>query len=726
MLLRHKNSIKMGTMPDSWLDGKAKTITFSVTEDCNLACKYCYMTGKNRTNKMDFDTAKKTVDYVLSNPEMFESEGVVWEFVGGEPFIEIELIDKICDYIKLKMFELSHPWFNSYRFNFSTNGLLYGSEKVQKYIQKNKSHLSIGISIDGNKIKHDLQRVKLDGSGSYDDIIKIAPLWLEQFPNASTKATFSSDDLIHLKDSVISLWNNGIKMVTANVVFEDVWREGDDLIFETQLKELADYILENNLYIDHSVRFFDPSIGFPLDEETKRQNFCGSGKMMAVDYKGDFFPCVRFLDFSLNNRNGICLGNSEVGISADKMRPFYGLSLASQSTEECINCDVAQGCSWCTAFNYDQADTDTVFQRATFNCKMHKANVRACEYFWEEFKRRTSLPSPREEYKRDLYINHPLKDKFAPKYLQFITSDKIVPHCNYRSNSTSDIVMDQAIIENGIFFANENGFIPVFLGKAENYIDENISIISSKATNIPEDAIVVCDNSSDVPDNFSGNCILLVSKNNISNISFMTKNLFSKLDRINLVLNDIDSWNEYDLDNYKGQLNIVKDQILQSYSINQPIELNVLTDILNLSSNYDCDAGQFTFSLAPNGKFYICPAFYFNNPDDSIGDLESGIQIKNKQLLNKNNADICNECDAKHCTRCKYLNKKLTGEINTPSRIQCVVSHIERNMSRELQQELAAKNISNAVQNEDILPEINYIDPFEKILLKVKGVNCNG
>jgi len=145
------------------------------------------------------------------------------------------------------MFLLNHRWFNSYRLSFSSNGLLYGTPAVQKYIKKNQYHLSIGLSVDGNKIKHNLQRVKPDGSGSYDDVAKNVPLWLRQFPSASTKATFAHADIPYLKDSIISLWNITIKIVSANVVFEDVWEEGDDIIMEQQLRELADYVLENKL-----------------------------------------------------------------------------------------------------------------------------------------------------------------------------------------------------------------------------------------------------------------------------------------------------------------------------------------------------------------------------------------------------------------------------------------------------------------------------------------------
>lgn len=34
-----------------WLEGAAKTITFIVTKDCQLACKYCYLVGKMRTKE---------------------------------------------------------------------------------------------------------------------------------------------------------------------------------------------------------------------------------------------------------------------------------------------------------------------------------------------------------------------------------------------------------------------------------------------------------------------------------------------------------------------------------------------------------------------------------------------------------------------------------------------------------------------------------------------------
>ena len=144
-----RREINMGQIAQSFNDGHYKSITFCVTEECNLRCKYCYMTHKNSFRKMSIDVAKKAVDYFLSQP--IEWDAVAWEFIGGEPLLEIDLIDELCDYIKLEMFKRDHPWFKKYMFSFSSNGLLYNSAKVQDYISRNKNHISFGITIDGTR-----------------------------------------------------------------------------------------------------------------------------------------------------------------------------------------------------------------------------------------------------------------------------------------------------------------------------------------------------------------------------------------------------------------------------------------------------------------------------------------------------------------------------------------------------------------------------------------------
>lgn len=706
--MENNTKIKMGSLNPSWegLDGKPKSITFCVTEDCNLACKYCYMTGKNCLKKMTFETAKKVVDYLLSDRETFNERSVIWEFIGGEAFMEIELVDRITDYIKQQTFLLDHPWFNSYRLSFSSNGLLYSTPEVQKYIKKNKGHLSIGLSVDGNKLKHDLQRVKPDGSGSYEDVIKNVPLWLSQFAGSSSKATFSHDDIPYLKESIISLWDNGIKTVAANVVFEDVWEEGDDIIMEQQLKELADYVLENKLWEEYSVRYFDPAIGNPLTEEDINNNYCGAGKMLAIDCDGNFFPCVRFYGISLNNRKEICVGNSDCGINQDKLRPFQALSLKSQSPLECIKCEVASGCAWCQGCNYDLADTDTIYQRAIHICKMHKATVRANKYFWEKFEGLTGLPSERTKLAMD-------SEHQEMKYLQFITSDNITPHCSYRNTKSTNDIMTPEIVENGIAFCEANGYTPVFLGTPQgvNEVKYQEYLIIDKAGQA-RNAISIYDNCAVNPDSQAPG-ILLFNRHSIHNLYELIEKLSSTVNRLNLEIEDINEWKDQDVQQYKIQLDKIVTFIAEKCKQGEEIEINIFTDIWNLKSMKNCDAGTSSFALAPNGRIYMCPAFYFDDSDCHIGTLADGISVKNPQLLQLENAPICSACDVYNCNRCKYLNKKMSNEINIPSKMQCVISHTEREYSMKLQRMLKE---SSSYKFENILKEIDYNDPLEKLL----------
>lgn len=372
---------------EPWEGGIAKNITFIVTKDCQLACKYCYLVGKNDKERMSWEIAKEAIDYILSRENEFREKSVVWDFIGGEPFLEIELIDKICDYLKMEMFRLNHHWFDLYRFSFSTNGINYDSPKVQNFIIKNKEHLSIGITIDGTQRKHDLNRIWKGGEeerGSYNDVVRNIPLWLKQFPGGGTKVTISSSDLPYIKESVLHLYSLGIQEVNINVVFEDVWKEGDDLILEEQLVELADSIIEHEYYKNFACSFFSEHIGKPMNVVNDNSNWCGAGKMLAIDAAGNFYPCTRFARYSLKNKEPIIIGNIRDGINNNLLRPFLSLDRLTQSPQQCIDCEVASGCAWCQGENYDTADTETIFQRSTAICKMHKARVRANNYYWNK------------------------------------------------------------------------------------------------------------------------------------------------------------------------------------------------------------------------------------------------------------------------------------------------------------------------------------------------------
>ncbi|MBR6287136.1 MAG: CXXX repeat peptide maturase [Bacteroidaceae bacterium] len=180
--------------------------------------------------------------------------------------------------------------------------------------------------------------------------------------------------------------------------------------------------------------------------------------------------------------------------------------------------------------------------------------------------------------------------------------------------------------------------------------------------------------------------------------------------RLNIVLTDIHFFTNEDFEKYELMLKRLSERIEKMYVEGKTPQLNLLTDRMMLNKMNNCGAGFSSLTLAPNGKFYICPAFFYEDENDSVGDLENGLDIKNKQLYQLSYAPICRNCDAYQCKRCIWLNRKTTREVNTPSHEQCVIAHIERNTSRNLLNSIR-KHITFLPEMEEI-KDIDYWDPF--------------
>ena len=199
--------------------------------------------------------------------------------------------------------------------------------------------------------------------------------------------------------------------------------------------------------------------------------------------------------------------------------------------------------------------------------------------------------------------------------------------------------------------------------------------------------------------------------------------LLPQAKRLNICLTDIENFKDEQIEDYKRALATLNAVLLNLYKSAKQPQFNLITDRLQLTEMHNCEAGVGNITVASNGKFYLCPAFYYDeqmgisnrmnhktkDASRSVGDLEQGIDIPNKQLLQLDHAPLCRICDAYHCNRCIWLNQKLTWDNNTPSHQQCVISHLERNASRDLQMKM--QEIGYKFENE--IKEINYLDPFD-------------
>lgn len=371
-----------------------REVTFQLGEDCTLRCAYCYQYCKSK-KAMTWDVAKKCVDMLFKMwdddvPGAFinkNTKQIILDFIGGEPLLYIDLMEKIVEYFWSTAISRRHPWAENFMISMASNGTLYFDEKVQRFLDKYRNHMSFSVSIDGPKDMHDACRVFPDGTGSFD----LAEAAQDDFNRryyhtAGTKATIARGNLPYLDEIIKYYVSKGYTQLHANCVYEEEWNNEDAALFYEQCKKIADYILSLDGEVE--IALFEEHFFHPKDPNDL-QNWCGgTGAMLAFDPDGKCFPCIRYMHSSLNDdQEPLCIGDCETGLYNTPETKAIGdmlnsIDRRSQSTDECFNCPIAEGCSWCSGWNYQLYGTPD--KRCTRICPMHKARSLANVYYWNK------------------------------------------------------------------------------------------------------------------------------------------------------------------------------------------------------------------------------------------------------------------------------------------------------------------------------------------------------
>lgn len=310
------------------------------------------------------------------------------------------------------------------------------------------------------------------------------------------------------------------------------------------------------------------------------------------------------------------------------------------------------------------------------------------------------------------------------QYLVILLDDTSISYCHSPNPLMTKRLMPLDVLHKAIFFSMRNNLmvqyvLPQYQLPQEYYIEMN-TIDNVK---IGQDVLVYnC-----VPDcSESETVVLCIPIETLFESVHMVSNILRHSKRLCIHFTNIETFKNDSTTTYENCLNILKDTIIDELTKGRKHELNLITDRLNLSKMSNCNAGVHNITIAPNGKFYICPVFYYDEMseidtgmnhrlpiyDRSVGDLDTGIDLKNKQHLDLDHAPLCKKCDAFHCDRCVWLNQKLTNEINTPGREQCIMSHVERNVTKTLSDQLRDMGVES-----QIIQSIDYLDPFDKVLI---------
>ncbi len=307
------------------------------------------------------------------------------------------------------------------------------------------------------------------------------------------------------------------------------------------------------------------------------------------------------------------------------------------------------------------------------------------------------------------------------QYLVILLDDTSVAYCHAENPLKERNLIPLDILKKAILFGmKENLMIQYVYPDYELPEEYNDVIESIDHVKIGRDVAIY----NEIPKAITvDNAVLRISIADFIAKQYDIAALVSQVKRLNLCLTDIDAFKDEQIDNYKNSLATLNAILFKQYKAGKQPQVNILTDRLQLNKMHNCGAGDSNITIAPNGKFYLCPAFYYDekmnitnrlnhhkpSSERSVGDLENGIAIPNPQLLKLDHAPLCRICDAYHCNRCIWLNQKLTWDNNTPSHQQCVLAHLERNATKELQQKLKEEGF--VIETE--IKELTYLDPFD-------------
>ncbi len=385
------------------------SITFHVTTDCNLRCKYCYEIDKE-PGVLQLNYAKKFIDIILNDPNPIGikdekkmwilNNGLILDFIGGDALMVPELCDDILTYYIYKSMMMKHKWAGRWRASISSNGTFFNDKKVRKFLLKYNKNISLGVSVDGCPEIHNSNR-----SNSMDEILK-GWNWYQQYCSLGdthpvTKSTCNKESIPYLYESVKFLHEIlQLSYINMNFIFEEMnLTEIDYQILNDQLGKITEYILNhhNDLYFSMLDKGF--TIGKKMDNP--EGSWCGSGSMPCLALDGKIYPCFRFLPTTMGDEKyDFNVGDIWNGINKEKFIEIQENNKRKVvSKPECLNCNIETTCSWCIGGAYSQ---NGKFWRGTSNCRINQIRDKWARIYWNEYNKFKGIP---ERYETVDYSN---------------------------------------------------------------------------------------------------------------------------------------------------------------------------------------------------------------------------------------------------------------------------------------------------------------------------------
>ncbi|MFT3965217.1 MAG: quinohemoprotein amine dehydrogenase maturation protein [Sphingobium sp.] len=319
-------------------DFPLQALVLNITNQCNLACTYCYEFGADKIatpagkkKYMSIDTAKSSVDFLLEQSRGRPAVHIT--FFGGETLMNFPLLKEVVFYATGQ----AEAQGRAITFSLTTNATLLTDEIID-FLSDNG--IGVTVSMDGPPDLQDKRRVYKNGKGSYAVIEpRLRKLIARHKTRAITARVTLTDgvtDVIriyrHLKED-LGFHEVGFAPVTASG--EQAYSIGADGMegVLAQFHELADewlaYALRGQM---HGFSNVSETIG-ELIQGHNKSHPCGAGLgLLGVGPSGDLSPCHRFTDADTHS-----LGHIDSGIDQAKREDFLSRGHVSAKFD-CSTC----------------------------------------------------------------------------------------------------------------------------------------------------------------------------------------------------------------------------------------------------------------------------------------------------------------------------------------------------------------------------------------------------
>lgn len=329
-----------------------KSVCLHVAHDCNLRCNYCFAgTGDFGHNRglMSKEVAERAIEFIIENSGPRINSEI--DFFGGEPLMNMDTVRHAVTYIRRREEETG----KKFKLTLTTNGVLLNDE-INQYL--NENNISLVLSLDGRREVHDNMRPCVNGSGSYDMVLKNVTKTIESRngQNYYLRGTFTAHNLDFAAD-VLDIADKGFTLLSVEPV---VAKDCDYALTEEHLPQLFEqYDVLAQAYLERKrngqgFEFFH----FNLDLNNgpcvaKRLSGCGAGhEYFAVTPEGDLYPCHQFV-----GREEFLLGTVFEGVKNTQLPNEFRQSHVLNK-EECRDCWARFYCSGGCHANADLFNKD--------------------------------------------------------------------------------------------------------------------------------------------------------------------------------------------------------------------------------------------------------------------------------------------------------------------------------------------------------------------------------